>query len=170
MRFREWLFASKIAMLFWGLSALTLSIAASAGSEAQPLDKSPSAAAAIDLSQYRGKIVYLDFWASWCGPCRLSFPFMNALHATREGKDFVVVAVNMDRDRAAAQRFLSQHPASFAVSFDPKGDLASRFHVSEMPTTVILNRNGQVAAVHKGFFPKNEAEYRNEIDRLIAAH
>ena len=80
----------------------------------------PALADDLDLSAYKGKVVYLDFWASWCVPCRLSFPWMNELQQEYAGKGFTVVAVNMDHDGAAAQQFLSQMPASFKIVFDPR--------------------------------------------------
>ena len=76
-------------------------------------------AAAIDLSQYRGKVVYLDFWASWCGPCKQSFPWLASLARTYASKDFVVIAVNVDKDQSRAQQFLGETPAGFPIVYDP---------------------------------------------------
>jgi thiol-disulfide isomerase/thioredoxin len=112
---------------------------------------SPDGDAPVDLAAWKGKVVYLDFWASWCVPCRQSFPWMNAMH-DRYGKDgLVVLAVNMDQKRPDAEQFLSQYRAGFAVRFDPHGRLAQGFKLRGMPTSALLDRNGKVLLVHEGF-------------------
>jgi thiol-disulfide isomerase/thioredoxin len=103
------------------------------------------------LPSLKGKVVLLDFWASWCGPCRQSFPWMNDLEQ-RYGKDgLVIVAVNMDQDRELAQQFLAQVPAKFRIAYDPKGDLATQLDVSTMPSSFVIDRHGQIRERHKGF-------------------
>jgi len=123
--------------------------------------------AGLDLAAYRGKIVYLDFWASWCGPCRLSFPFMNGLRSSFPQGDLVVVAVNVDHSSAAARKFLQQQPANFTLLYDPTGQTAAKFNVSEMPTSILIGRDGRVRYVHKGFFQKDEPLYRRHIAELL---
>jgi thiol-disulfide isomerase/thioredoxin len=121
------------------------------------------AAEPIDLSAWKGKVVYVDFWASWCVPCRQSFPWMNTMHR-RYGKDgLVVLAVNMDQDRAAADTFLHQYPADFTVRFDPRGQLAQGFKLRGMPTSALLDRNGKVLLVHEGFRSKDVATLEDSI-------
>lgn len=111
--------------------------------------------AGVDLSEYRGRIVYVDFWASWCVPCRQSFPWMNGLQK-QFGKDgLVIVAVNMDQVHADAENFLKQYPADFSVRFDPQGLLAQQFKVRGMPTSALLGRDGQVLWTHEGFRSKD---------------
>lgn len=132
-----------------------------------PMAEAPSAPAALDLTPYRGKVVYLDFWASWCGPCRLSFPFMNRLRASFPPGELVVIAVNVDRDPARARLFLRENPANFTLFFDSSGKTASRFNVVDMPTTVLIGRDGRTRYVHKGFYEKNEPIYRQHIAELL---
>jgi len=122
----------------------------------------------FDLSAYKGQVVYLDFWASWCVPCRLSFPWMNELQQEYAGKGFTVVAVNMDHDAAAAQQFLSQMPASFKIVFDPKGDVAKKYPLKGMPTTFLIGRDGAVRFEHDGFSDQRRGEYLAHIASLIA--
>lgn len=126
-----------------------------------------SAAAAklpvIDLPEFRGKVVYLDFWASWCVPCRQSFPWMNAMQK-QYGKDgFVVVAVNMDQQRGDADAFLQKYPAGFLVRFDPEGHLARSFNLRGMPTSVLLDRDGRTVLVHEGFRSGDSARLEESI-------
>jgi thiol-disulfide isomerase/thioredoxin len=127
----------------------------------------PARADALDLGAYKGKVVYLDFWASWCVPCRLSFPWMNQLQQSYGDKGLVVVAVDMDRDRGKAEEFLSQMPAAFRVVFDPSGQIARGFAMREMPTSVLIGRDGKPRFVHDGFFPAKEGEYLAHLSTLL---
>jgi cytochrome c biogenesis protein CcmG, thiol:disulfide interchange protein DsbE len=117
----------------------------------------------LKLQDLRGKVVYLDYWASWCGPCRQTFPFMNELHARYRDKDFVVVAVTLDKNVADARRFLAQYPANFIIAYDPDGTTARALGVKGMPTSFIINQSGEIVATHVGF---NEA-YKSKIEREI---
>ncbi|NOT84298.1 MAG: TlpA family protein disulfide reductase, partial [Methylococcaceae bacterium] len=90
------------------------------------------------LSQFAGKVVYLDFWASWCAPCRTSFPLLNKLHQKLQAQGFEVVAVNLDEDKAKAEQFLKEFPVTFKVLSDPSGQWADKFGVESMPTSYIV--------------------------------
>jgi cytochrome c biogenesis protein CcmG/thiol:disulfide interchange protein DsbE len=118
---------------------------------------------AIDLSAYKGKVVYVDFWASWCVPCRQSFPWMNRMHQQFAAEGLVVLAVNMDQVRADADAFLKQYPAGFTVRFDPQGRLATTFKVRGMPTSVLIGRDGSTLLVHEGFRSKDPATLEQSI-------
>jgi cytochrome c biogenesis protein CcmG, thiol:disulfide interchange protein DsbE len=129
----------------------------------------PSAAGAEEFSSaaYKGKVVYLDFWASWCTPCKLSFPWMNDLARTYAQQGLVVIAVNVDHDRAAASAFLHDTPASFPVIYDPDGKIAEQFKVKDMPTSVLIGRDGAVHYVHEGFTQSREGEYAGHVLALL---
>ncbi len=105
----------------------------------------------VSLSQLKGKVVYLDFWASWCGPCRQSFPWMNEMQAKYGPKGFVVVGVNLDSRREDADKFLAQTPAKFTLAFDPKGDSPKTYAIKGMPTSVLIGADGKVIQQHSGF-------------------
>jgi thiol-disulfide isomerase/thioredoxin len=122
----------------------------------------------VDLEALRGKVVYLDFWASWCGPCRESFPWMNALERRMGRDDFVVLAVNVDQERADADRFLAATPAGFRIAYDPEGVLPERFHVRGMPTSVLIDRDGKVLFTHEGFRLKDRAALEKRIRAALA--
>jgi len=120
----------------------------------------------IDLSAYRGKVVYLDFWASWCVPCRESFPWMNKMQQ-QYGDRLAIVAINLDKDRKLAEDFLKQYPANFEIRFDPDGKLASHYGIDAMPSSIVFNQSGKAVYAHKGFWIKKLAEYESEISSLI---
>jgi cytochrome c biogenesis protein CcmG/thiol:disulfide interchange protein DsbE len=98
----------------------------------------------ISLSELRGKVVLLDFWASWCGPCRQSFPWMNEVQGKYENKGCEVVADNVDQKPEAAAEFLSQIPATFTVAYDPEGKTPEAYEVMGMPSANLLERNGHI--------------------------
>jgi thiol-disulfide isomerase/thioredoxin len=137
-----------------GLLAISLGFAATASE--------------LDLSPYRGKVVYLDFWASWCAPCRQSFPWMADLQRQYASEDFVVVAVNVDQDRDSADRFLNDVPSNFKIIYDPRGELATTFKVSGMPSAVLIDRTGHVRFQHVGFSSKKKDQYEEQLHALLA--
>jgi cytochrome c biogenesis protein CcmG, thiol:disulfide interchange protein DsbE len=128
------------------------------------------AAGPIDLAALRGRVVYLDFWASWCAPCRQSFPWMESLRRSYQEQGLAVIAVNMDQDRADADRFLKQFHPGFEVLFDPRGDSAEQFKVSGMPTSLIIDRLGVVRYTHVGFWPADAQVAAQQVRELLAEH
>jgi thiol-disulfide isomerase/thioredoxin len=141
--------------------ALVVGAAAPAASQAAP------AAAGLDLAPYRGKVVYLDFWASWCGPCKLSFPYMQKMVSRYPQADFVVVTVNLDRAREKADGFIREVGSRLPVVYDPSGAVARQYAVKEMPSSVLIDRKGKIRHVHKGFFLKDAPTYEAHIEALI---
>ena len=131
------------------------------------LAAAPARAAGLDLSAYKGKVVYLDFWASWCRPCLQSFPWMNDLADRYKGRGLVVVAINVDQEHALAEDFLRQHPTDFHVLFDLDGSIADRYQVKAMPTSFLIGRDGKVHYVHSGFYPEKIGDYLAQIRALL---
>jgi len=123
----------------------------------------------LRLDELRGKVVYLDFWASWCTPCRESFPWMNALQERFADRGLEVVAVNLDKDAALVERFLERYPAQFTVAYDPSGATAARFQVKGMPSSYLIDRQGRVHLAHAGFREADQAELEARVSALLAA-
>jgi thiol-disulfide isomerase/thioredoxin len=134
-----------------------------------------SAAAAADpaplpapLAAYSGKLVYLDFWASWCGPCAQSFPWLNRMQA-RYKDALVVVGVNVDTDAKAADAFLQRHPASFDIVRDPAGTLPEHYAIAGMPSSVLIAPDGRVLHQHAGFRSHETDKYEAAIRDALAS-
>jgi thiol-disulfide isomerase/thioredoxin len=143
--------------------SLTLTLLASS-STAAPEPTTPDWAL---LKSFSGKVVLVDFWASWCGPCLRSFPWMNELQQRHSGEGFVVVAINLDQDRALADAFLRKLPPKFRVEFDAAGDIARQFGVQVMPSSFLVDRYGRVRVRHAGFRDAQRAEREQQIMQLL---
>jgi cytochrome c biogenesis protein CcmG/thiol:disulfide interchange protein DsbE len=126
------------------------------------------AASSLDLTSLRGRVVYLDFWASWCGPCKQSFPWMESLKSVYGDAGLEVIAVNLDTKRAAADKFLKQFQPTFDVRFDPTGELAVFYKVHGMPSSVLIDRHGVTRFTHVGFRPIDGALYEAQLRELLA--
>lgn len=124
------------------------------------------AAPEFAIDAYRGKVVYVDFWASWCGPCRASFPFMNDL-VKEYGDSLAVVTINLDESRDDADQFLTEFPANFAVIYDPDGGLAKQYGVRGMPNSFLFNQSGQLVHRHDGFTAKDPQTIREQINNTL---
>lgn len=135
----------------FGLMALAAPAFATEPGQPAPTLQLPGSRGAVDLAALKGQVVYIDFWASWCVPCRLSFPWMNDMQARYGARGLQVLAVNVDAQRAAADTFLAQVPARFAVAFDSAGDTPRRYGVKAMPTSVLVGADGAVLQQHAGF-------------------
>ncbi|WP_289028213.1 TlpA disulfide reductase family protein [uncultured Paraglaciecola sp.] len=122
----------------------------------------------MHLSDLKGQVVYVDFWASWCKPCRASFPWMNQMHKQYKDKGLKVIAINLDEDSAAAKTFLSKVPALFSIVYDPQGNIAERYKLIGMPTSYLIDKNGELRVTHTGFFTKKASGYEREIQQLLS--
>jgi cytochrome c biogenesis protein CcmG, thiol:disulfide interchange protein DsbE len=122
----------------------------------------------LDLSAYSGKVVVLDFWASWCVPCRRSFPWLNEMQAKYGADGLVIVGVNVDEDPAEADAFLAEYPADFEIFYDSGGELAGQYDLPGMPSSFVIGRDGELSASHLGFKAKKQDEYEAAIVAALA--
>lgn len=148
-------------------AAITLFYTTLAPAAPAPDASWPTDGDVLSLEQLRGKVVYLDFWASWCAPCRESFPWMNELQARFAEQGLVVVAVNVDKERELVEQFLAKYPAAFTVAYDPDGKSAEQFKVKGMPSSYLIDRNGDIRFSHIGFRDKDRAELESRIQAVL---
>ncbi|MFA9462209.1 TlpA family protein disulfide reductase [Thiohalorhabdus sp. Cl-TMA] len=145
--------------------AVTSALAADTGDRAPDFRiQGPNFHGSAMLSELRGHVVYVDFWASWCGPCRQSFPWMNELHDRYSDDGLVIAAVNLDESTADAKRFLREVPVDFPVVFNPGGDLAEKYGVSAMPSSYLVGPDGRIVHRELGF----RLGERERLERMIA--
>lgn len=125
------------------------------------------AAEGFDPAAYRGKVVYLDFWASWCPPCLQSFPWMKKMQDTYGREGLVVIAVNVDHDRQAAEAFMKKTTPNFKVVYDSENKLFDAYQLIGMPTAILFDREGKQRTRHVGWKPADSASYEASIKALL---
>jgi peroxiredoxin len=121
----------------------------------------------LKLSELRGKVVLINFWASWCGPCRLEMPVLDELYRHYRSLDFTILGVNVEQNSDDAESLLKDVPVSFPILFDTKNKISKLYDVKGMPSTVLVDRDGNIRYVHMGYQPGVEAEYQTRIRELI---
>ena len=121
----------------------------------------------LRLEDHRGEGVMLNFWASWCGPCRQEMPLMDELYSQYKDLGFTILAVNVDENRDEALRFLDKVPVNYPILYDPESSVSELYEVQAMPTTVMIDRNGNARYLHYGYQPGYEDEYEQQIRELV---
>jgi thiol-disulfide isomerase/thioredoxin len=121
----------------------------------------------IQLKSYRGKVVYVDFWASWCGPCRLSLPVLNSLRKQYRTQGFEVIAINLDEEKDEAMAFLKEFPVAYPTARDVKGTTPDQYGLKGMPTAYLIDRQGKVSLIHEGFKKTDSKELSEKIASLL---
>ncbi len=155
------------------LFVLALSVAAKSAKiptdlkTAPPFDL-PTRSGNISLDSLRGKIVLIDFWASWCAPCRQSFPWMSKVYNRYKSKGFEIVAINLDKKKDLADDFIFEFSPPFTVAFDPEGKTAEAYGVPAMPSSYIVNQDGTIIHFHAGFDPKKTDIVEKEIQEAFS--
>lgn len=127
----------------------------------------PTSNGYITLKSLKGRVVYVDFWASWCDPCRESFPWMNQMQERYAKQGLSIVAINLDKDRKLADQFLNEVPVNFKVAFDPEGKVATAYNVLGMPSSYLIDRGGNIHYVHVGFKAFSKADLEARIKSLL---
>jgi thiol-disulfide isomerase/thioredoxin len=121
----------------------------------------------VSLDQYKGQVVMINFWASWCGPCRTEMPILEKLHAKYKPMGFTMIGVNVEPDSSLAANWLKTTPVTFPILFDTKSEVSKLYSVAGMPNTVIIDRKGNLRWLHRGYKPGDENEYLDQIRALV---
>ncbi len=158
--------ASDLLKLFFLMLLLVQSVAAW---EAAPLFSGVdvNTEQKISLADYRGKVVFLHFWASWCVPCRASLPAYEQMRKEIGTEEFEIIAINVDEDTDDGLKFLAQHPVSYPVLADPEGEIGIPYGIRTLPRSFLLDRNGQIITSHKSFKAGDEMKLKQEIKELL---
>jgi peroxiredoxin len=119
------------------------------------------------LSEYKGQVVLVNFWATWCGPCQQEMPLLDQMYKKYKPAGFTLIGVNVDKESPAVKELLARKPVSFPVLLDPANQVSKAYHVDEMPSSVIIDRKGQIRYIHRGYKPGDENDYQDLIRKLI---
>lgn len=160
-------FTTKLLALVFSACAAASSIALEKNQKA-PNFSLDGTSGAVSMDAQLGKVVYVDFWASWCGPCRQSFPWLNDMQKKYSAQGFTVIGVNVDKKRTDADTFLSATPAQFTLAFDPSGKTPKEWKVMGMPSSYLIGRDGKVRVLHTGFRDQDRAELEASIKEALA--
>lgn len=158
----SWLRVAALASVF-----AVSSLVSAASSVAPAFTLQSRAGDTVSLDKFKGKVVMLNFWASWCGPCRQEMPLLDQMHRKYSALGFSMVGVNVDADSKDAEAWLAKTPVSFPILFDTKSAVSKMYEVNAMPTTVFIDRKGNIRGMHRGYKAGDEGEYLNQIRALL---
>jgi peroxiredoxin len=158
---------NRIAGLIAALVIAVPAVATAPNSPAPPFTLPAKGGSQINLAQYKGQVVMINFWASWCGPCRQEMPLLEDIYKKYNKLGFTLIGVNVEPDSKAADDWLKQTPVSFPILYDKESKVSQMYDVSGMPSTVIIDRKGNLRYLHHGYKPGDEGEYLNNIRAMI---
>jgi peroxiredoxin len=158
---------SMIGLLFGVFAASSLASSDLEGRPAPDFALKSSTGDNLRLSEYRGDVVMINFWATWCGPCRQEMPLLEELYSRYQRVGFNLLGVNIDDDSGRAMRMAEELGVSFPVLFDARKEVSKLYEVEAMPVTVLVDREGTVRHVHHGYKPGYEEKYLNQIRSLL---
>ena len=156
-----------IALVFSVFAASSLASSGMEGQQAPDFALKSSTGENLRLSEFRGDVVMINFWATWCGPCRQEMPLLDELYARYQRVGFNLLGVNIDDDSRRAMQMIDELGVSFPVLFDARKDVSRLYEVEAMPVTVIVDREGTVRYVHHGYKPGYEDKYLDQIRSLL---
>ena len=158
---------NRIAAVVAALALALPALAADPNGPAPQFTLASKAGSDISLSQYKGQVVMINFWASWCGPCRQEMPLLESIYKKYNRMGFTMIGVNVEPDSKAADEWLKATPVSFPILYDRDSKVSKLYNVAGMPSTVIIDRNGNLRKLHRGYQPGDENEYLDSIRTLI---
>jgi thiol-disulfide isomerase/thioredoxin len=158
---------NRLAAIAAALAIALPALAGSAAGPAPPFSLASRSGGDVSLAQYKGQVVMLNFWASWCGPCRQEMPLLESIYRKYNRMGFVLLGVNVEPDSQAANEWLKQTPVSFPILYDKDSRVSKLYDVAGMPSTAIIDRSGKLRVLHRGYKPGDENEYLDSIRTLI---
>jgi peroxiredoxin len=159
--------SNRIAAIAAALVLSVPALAAVPNAPAPPFSLGARGGQSVSLAQYKGQVVMINFWASWCGPCRQEMPLLESIYKKYNKLGFTLLGVNVEPDSQAADKWLKETPVSFPILYDTESKVSKLYDVPGMPSTVIIDRAGRVRFIHRGYVPGDENEYLDSIRALI---
>ena len=158
---------NRIVGIVAALAVALPALAIPSGSPAPTFTLASSSGAELSLAQYRGQVVMINFWASWCGPCRQEMPLLESIYRKYRQMGFTLLGVNVEPDSQAANEWLKQTPVSFPILYDKDSKVSKLYDVAGTPSTVLIDRSGKLRMLHRGYKSGDENEYLDSIRALI---
>ena len=158
---------NRIAAMVAALSLALPALAGPSGAPAPSFTLASRGGQDVSLAQYKGNVVMINFWASWCGPCRQEMPLLEGIYKKYNKMGFTMIGVNVEPDSNAANDWLKATPVSFPILYDRDSKVSKLYDVAGMPSTVIIDRSGKLRVLHRGYKPGDENEYLDSIRSLI---
>jgi thiol-disulfide isomerase/thioredoxin len=158
---------NRIAAIAAALALALPALAVPGASPAPVFTLASNGGGPLSLSQYKGQVVMINFWASWCGPCRQEMPLLESIYKKYRQMGFTLLGVNVEPDTQAANEWLKQTPVSFPILYDKDSKVSKLYEVAGMPSTVLIDRSGKLRMLHRGYKSGDENEYLDSIRALI---
>lgn len=159
----------KYLFLVLFLSNPILALAAQEGEPAPNCDATlAEKSQKLDFNNYTNKVILIDFWATWCPPCKKSMPFLNSLRNEHLQEGFEIIAINVDENSEIAKQYLNENPVNYVKAFDPNGDCPVKFDVKAMPSSYLVDKSGKIRLVHLGFRDEDKAMLQKQVSSLLA--
>jgi peroxiredoxin len=158
---------NRLVAIAAALAVALPALAIPSGSPAPAFTLGSSSGGPVSLAQYKGQVVMINFWASWCGPCRQEMPLLESIYRKYNKMGFTLIGVNVEPDSQAANEWLKQTPVSFPILYDKDSQVSKLYDVAGMPSTVLIDRSGKLRMLHRGYKAGDENEYLDSIRALI---
>lgn len=166
MKLRKLIFATTLSIVF-AFTTVNAIAGISKGKLAPDFSLKSMSGENIRLSEMRGKVVMINFWATWCAPCRKEMPLLNALYNKHKNSGFVLLGVNIDNSPKNGEKMAKKLGINFPILFDNSKKVSETYKVSAMPFTIILDKSGKISQIHKGYLPGYEKKYDAQISKLL---
>ena len=161
------LLAKRISYMFAAMLLATVAVAGSSSGPAPDFSLQSLDGSTVRLSDLKGQVVLINFWATWCAPCREEMPLLDAIYQKYNRLGVELLGINVEDDASGARKYLNETPVTFPILFDADGRVSKQYQVKAMPSTILVDRHGNVRHIHYGYKPGYENDYQDQIRALV---